>query len=538
MLAAPQGVSDQRMRISQHNEAVPQEATPPVSVSHFVNTIREYMPVILLSLLAVMTAYSIVALALYLASPRERVTELNFRLDFDGATKGEYPNGLKFSPTEIVAAPILLKVYEANELAQSLTFPKFRNSIFILEANAAYEALLAEYGGRLSDPKINAVDRERIQQEFELKRNSLSRNDYSINYRSVGKAELSDRTVAKVLNDVLTAWADRAVREQQVGAYRVSVLSPSVIDPTAVETADPVAAVQILRNKITQVILNTHEMANIPSVELIRTARERMSLDEIRLRLEDIVRFQLEPIVLEARDSSGANTAATIQFLESQLSYDQRRLAAKQEHINAIRDSLALYSNGSKDPASRGTSSSSPSPAGANEGEGTETVMPQISDTFLDRLMSLTRNAADSEYREKLVDELRMATTEAIPLEEAVSYDHRILTQMRAGPSGTSKDPSTVQVRLTRTRAEVKALVIAINEIYRSASAHLTPSTQLYSAGTSVTRNVRTPNPSRLAVWGLLVFLIAVPVIIIFCLLHKRVREEEEQELLDTTEAA
>lgn len=524
------------MRISQHNEPVPVEPAPPISVSHFVHTIREYMPVILLSLLAVMTAYSIVALALYLSSPRERVTSLSFRLDFDGATKGEYPNGLKFSPTEIVAAPILLKVYEANELSQSLTFPKFRNSIFILEANAAYEALLAEYGGRLSDPKLNAVDRERIQQEFELKRNSLSRNDYSINYRSIGKAELSDGTVAKVLNDVLTAWADRAVREQQVGAYRVSVLSPAVIDATAVETADPVAAVQVLRNKITQVILNTHEMANIPSVELIRTARERMSLAEIRLRLEDIVRFQLEPIVLEARDSNGANPAATIQFLESQLSYDQRRLAAKQEHINSIRDALALYSStGPPDIAGSGPKPSSADPKTA---EGSETVMPQISDTFLDRLMSLTRNAADAEYREKLVDELRIATIEAIPLDEAVSYDHRILTQMKAGPSGRSSEPATVQARLARTRAEVKALVVGINEIYRSASAHLTPSTQLYSAGTPVTRNIRTPNASRLIVWGALVFLISVPLIIIFCLLHKRVREEEAQALLETTEAA
>jgi hypothetical protein len=311
-----------------------------------------------------------------------------------------------------------------------------------------------------------------------------------------------------------------------------------VIDATAVETADPVAAVQVLRNKITQVILNTHEMANIPSVELIRTARERMSLAEIRLRLEDIVRFQLEPIVLEARDSNGANTAATIQFLESQLSYDQRRLAAKQEHINSIRDALALYSNTRAQDPSKGGISTSPSPADPKAAEGSETVMPQISDTFLDRLMSLTRNAADAEYREKLVDELRIATIEAIPLDEAVSYDHRILAQMRAGSSGRSSEPATVQARLAKTRAEVKALVVGINEIYRSASAHLTPSTQLYSAGTPVTRNIRTPNASRLGVWGGLVFLIAVPLIIIFCLLHKRVREEEAQELLDTTAAA
>ena len=80
---------------------------PAVSVSHLIHTLGKYLPAILLGMAAVMVVYIIVATAAYLLSPSQRSTSQAFRLDFKGADHGEYPNGVKFSTTEIVSAPIV-----------------------------------------------------------------------------------------------------------------------------------------------------------------------------------------------------------------------------------------------------------------------------------------------------------------------------------------------------------------------------------------------------------------------------------------------
>src|SRR5688572_14681334 len=86
----------------------------PVSVSHIVHTLQKYAGVIIISLLAIMIGYLLLAVLSYLMAPAIRVTTLPFRLDFEGATRGTYPNGRKFSSADILSTPILLAVYKKN----------------------------------------------------------------------------------------------------------------------------------------------------------------------------------------------------------------------------------------------------------------------------------------------------------------------------------------------------------------------------------------------------------------------------------------
>src|SRR5262249_5690638 len=135
--------------------------------------------------------------------------------------------------------------------------------------------------------------------------------------------------------------------EQHALDYRVSVLSPQILDEAEIGSGDPVIALEILRSKIYRVIDNIEEMNKLPSAELMKTA-DRMSLAEIRMRLEDIVRFRLEPLVGVARASGLVRQpSVTTHFLENQLAYDKRRLDAAQAAVKAARDSLVMY-NGEK----------------------------------------------------------------------------------------------------------------------------------------------------------------------------------------------
>src|SRR5258708_38410621 len=113
----------------------------PMSTSHLVHTLHAYGPAALLPAAAFAVLYIIVGVAIYVFSPTQRITSQQFRLDFEGASDARYPNGIKFSSSDITSTPILLKVFSDNHLDRFTTFPEFTRSMFVLKANLDYDRL-------------------------------------------------------------------------------------------------------------------------------------------------------------------------------------------------------------------------------------------------------------------------------------------------------------------------------------------------------------------------------------------------------------
>lgn len=509
---------------------------PGISVGHIVYVLRSYRTAIVLSLLAIGLACAIGSIAIYLRGRQETVTAQTFRLDFEGAGEGKYPNGTRFSTAEIIGGPTLLRAYNDNHLSEYLSFGDFSRSIFVLESNEQYELLAAEYQARLADPKLTAVDRERIQREFEEKRLSIAKNDYAISFtRRMRSRNIPEVVVRKVLLDVLSDWADFAVNNQHAMQYQVSILSPQILKPSAMELTDPVAGAELLRSKINRVITNIGSLQNLPGANLARTAGDRLSLEETRLRLEEMIRFRLDPLLAVALHSPGlvSDRSATLRFLELQLAYDQRELDATQRYAQATRDALAIY----EQPTAREQPSSAAAgdvrkPEASKGGAGSEALMPQLSDTFLDRLMTMTARGADVQFRQKLIDDYRKALDQTIPLQQAISYDTEILQQARSGaPTGPAVDPASVRQQLEAVRADASSLITTMNELFAVISRNISPSTQLFTiTAPPTTRAVSAYSLSRLLMYSILLILISIPVILALCLLHHRIREEEALE--------
>src|ERR1043166_5967584 len=266
-----------------HHPEIVEVVDRPISISHLVHTLRAYAPVILLSTAAVALIYVVTAVAVYVFSPAQRITTERFRIDFEGATEGKYPNGLKFTSSDIVSTPILLKVFQENGLDRFTTFPSFSRAVFVLESNPEYERLAADYQSRLNDPKLSAIDRERVLREWQAKAASIAKNDYSINWlRTRETMGVPETAVKKALIDVLQEWSRFVVNDQHVLRYRLTVLSPQTIS-TADGDGEPLVAIQVLRSQIYKVLQNIDELHGVPGAELVRSA-DGMSLEEIHLR--------------------------------------------------------------------------------------------------------------------------------------------------------------------------------------------------------------------------------------------------------------
>jgi hypothetical protein len=533
-----------------YNESIsrnPQaEDTPePIVISRFVHILASYRTTIILCLVSIMLAYAIIATFVYLTSPSQRVTSQRFRLDFERATEGRYPNGARFSIGDVIGTPILQHAFRSNELAGSMGFAQLTQSVFILESNAASDLLAADYQAKLADPRLSPVDRERIQSEYELKRQSISKNEYSINLvRRDGLRSMPEPIARKVLLDVLNTWADFAVNQQQVLSYRISVLSPAILQPSTVEMNDPIAAIEVLRGKTTQVIGNIKEIEGLPSGNLVRTKTDHISLPEVRLHLEEIIRFRLEPLVTRVR-ATGLITdpAATIRFIETQLAYDQRQLQAKLTEADTARQAIALYEQRASTEGPRPElTATAPSKVERRpeSNAGNETVTPQLNDTFLDRLLTLNDRAADAKFRQELVDKYREAIIATIPIQQAVAYDTQLLNQLRtATPAASRADAAAARAEIEAIRADISALIEKSNELYTLISSNMTPSTQLFTlTSPPTTQTIRAVNLFRLALYGLMLGLISIPVIIVGCLVHNRIREEEAAESQSAPERA
>ncbi|MDP9361712.1 MAG: hypothetical protein M3P29_09695 [Acidobacteriota bacterium] len=432
---------------------------------------------------------------------------------------------------------MLLRVYQANDLKRFIGFETFARSVFVLESNREYDQLAAEYQARLADPKLTTVDRERIQKEFEGKRASLNKSGYSLSFVSSGEtAGIPRLTLAKVLSDILATWARQAAVEKRVLDYQVPALSMNILERTIVSPDDFVVALVILRSKINDITANIEQLSKIPGIELVRAPSTRGSLQEVRLEIQDITRFRIEPLIKQARTGGLArNPIEVVRILESALTFDQRALTAAQQRESAVKDALAIYQ---EERAGKERSQGTPA-SGQRPSAPAETVMPQLGESFLDKVVDLTNQTADRAYRQKLVDEIKQSALAIVPIQMAVTYDAQVLNEFKAGQAASrasEADLAEMRQQWNQVHGDVARTLTQINEIYTVASKQLNPVTELFSVtGPVQARADRAVSLSRLLLYGILVFLISIPVVIGGCLIHNRIREEEEMEAVAHT---
>jgi hypothetical protein len=306
------------------------------------------------------------------------------------------------------------------------------------------------------------------------------------------------------------------------------VLSPEILAPTAIEKTDPMIATHMLRARTVRLLDNVAVLQKLPGSELARAGSNRMSLEEVRMRMQEIQRYQIEPLVSRIR-ASGIATSVTLHFLHDQLDYDQLQLAAARKQADSVRETLAMYEQSLSGVQQARTSSSQTSD---NRPSG-ETVMPQLSDTFIDRLGDLVRNSTDAQFRQQIASDYRRALEAVIPLEQAVSYDTLLLgdAQKSIG-AGSRLDAAAITAEVEACRNELQTLVARMNEIYREISRSVYSTSQLVTiTAPPSTRVSHAVDPMKLVLWGIVVMLLSLPLVVLGCVLHNRVREEEEHVL-------
>lgn len=394
---------------------------------------------------------------LYLAfQPTAWSATLVFRPVFEGADKGEYPNGLPFSSADITANSVVAQVFTKNSLQTYCPINAFRAGLVVQEASSALQFLNAEFQARLSDARLTVVERQRLQDEFAARRAALPR-EYGLRFiRPTECASLPREVVIKVMSEVLEAWAVESQDRRGVLKVRTAVLSPEVfLLPDAANTALFVRA-DLVRTAIARVIANITEVEKLPGAELVRVGENRVALAEVRLRLEDLMQARLDPLIGIAGRGLGRES---IQWVTQAFETASSQLRAAETRTEAYRQALREYSGVPTAPsASTGSSGGRAQPS-----SDVQALTPQIDRTFIEGIVALSET--NTAFRQEITRLVIDASLETANRTQLVEHYHGLLASMK-DQSGASLPAEQVSGRLAILTAEAKETTRLFNEIY------------------------------------------------------------------------
>jgi len=492
------------------------------SLVQFIRALPGYFEPLAAVTIACGVGYLLLAIAFFLSRPVQRNTTLGFRLEFAGADRGEYPNGLRFSGSDIIVSPVLKSVFDANDLGRFIAFNEFSRSVVVLESNAALDQLSREYEAKLANPKLTTVERERLEAQFDEKRSSLRKNEYSLVLSTRERLTHLPRVVAsKVMQDILRTWADFAANRQQVLLYRVPLVSEQGIAAQMNGTEnDILTSLLALRTAARALHGDIDNLRKLPGAEVIRSSTRRLSLSELDLLLSQLERTRLEYAISGAIRTRALNPARTVGVLESHLAYDTAALAAAENHVRILRDSLDDYEQ-------RNPEAPAPSAAEPAKPASGENVTSQVNETFLSQIVELARTASDLEYRKEYVKDIREAALITVPLKATVDYERALLAELRESPSGEPVALDSLQTEKERIVKDLQSVARDLSDIRRILSGSLTASGQLYTITQPPAAVVeRSVSLLRLALIGLAVVIMTAAGGIAAAYVHYRLRTD------------
>jgi hypothetical protein len=457
------------------------ERTDEFSLQPYIDTLRARRRTIGLIALAIAAVYVVVALASLFRAPSEQLSSVQFRLLFEGAERGQYPNDTPFSPMEIVAPPVITEVFRINDLQRFGEYKDWKDALYVQQSSPALDMLTYEYQTRLADARLTPVDRVRIEEEFRSKREAMTDPSYTLTLRRNQRfARLPADLSEKILNDTLKVWAEQAELRKGVLKYQAPIISSRIVTRESLEALDYIAAADRLRSQALRVMRSIEEMSKLPGALTIRTAKDDVTLPELRARLDDVLRFELEPLIGLIRAEGLTKEPRMLDVYASSIAFQlQLDKAEAEARARAVKQALGDYINQ--------TSSGTVATSARGDANGGGNVTPQLSESFLDKLqeMSALTQKGELEYRRRLTDQGIAENRLAASYEREMAYYDELAKGLRAMRPSSSASPGLLESVRGRMKAAFDSVDRATNQLttlYQEMSAHnLNPAARLFA---------------------------------------------------------
>ena len=404
-----------------------------------------------------------------------------FHFTFPTAETGRYPNGVPFSINEILDPAILDVVYEQLEIAKyGIERERFYGGFSIRPFAATGLEIAERFRQQLLDRRLSFAERERIEQQLRNQLEAASRGAAELSFLVHSRLAFPVAVGRAIVQKVPFEWARQLIEKK--GVLRIPGFS-------GVDNVVPLAAVQQLPLPLRIVaVLQANrlldgriaEMSSTPGVLTARDPATGKSIRDIGRDIRDLELYRLNPLratLVGSRFDDGGITLE--QVIEQRIRDIELAIADVTAQAAAVGDMLSEYvqaSTGLKGIAieKRGLGGAPPATADA---------VPQVGDSFIDRIITLTRRDRDlDQAQEALLSTRVMAQLDlngsAIALRGEQSRWKELLADARADRGDRKELDEAARARLVeaigQAANEANVMWAAISRIEKQFAANRT----------------------------------------------------------------
>jgi len=240
----------------------------------------------------------------------------------------------------------------------------------------------------------------------------------------------------------------------------------------------------------------------------VRVGERRLSLPDISNDIQRALRFYIEPLGRELVSDPAAAPLFQDALRAAVLNRDEAKRL-----LGGLQDSLRLYEQGTTGP---GSVSAPAQGAPANQA-ASGAVAPQVSESFLDRIVQLSNRAANQEYRQKLAERIIEQSQAAARLEKEAAF----LTALAGTPS-KSMNLAQAVLRLREAEKQIAASAADAIAAYDLISkTNLAPATALFAPSSPVSFwSESALRRSQVLLFGVLLLLLSLAGGVVACSFH------------------
>jgi hypothetical protein len=480
-------------------------------------TMWGYRRVVLLALLIVATAHTVIGGYMFLSQPVVHSASLPFRPVFSSASIGRYPSGLGYSESDVISSTVLSAVFEKNQLSHYLDFQTFSNSVTVLQSGNGRELLQLEYAAKLSDPRLTQIERTKLESEFDSKLQTVPL-EYTLTLVSPPSGwKLPPIVAEKTLTDILQTWATQAVELRGATSYQLSLVSANSLGLDDASNTDYVRRADTIRGKLHRLAQAIELLEKLPGGLVMRGGEKNLTLPELRSRIEDLLKYEVEPLFGQiAQSGLVADSASALRYLREQLARAERDAQDAEGRRRAISDAFRTYVNDGAEQAKNSLGS-----ATAKSDSG---VTPQLSESFLDRIIALGGRQTDVAYRQAIVSRMEAEALKKVTMDREVEFYKGAIVAVQTGAGRNASEAARKSMTDSIDRVFKTAFDTATqaNQLYASLSAHnLNPQTQLYAVTGGLRYQSQRPMSFQtLVLFGLIELLATFVIAVGACLVH------------------
>lgn len=316
---------------------------------------------------------------------------------FPSREAGTYPNGVAFSPTDLLSPAVLSEVHDRNQLdTAGVSLDAFLSLVAVSPYSPLADSVSERYRAKLGTRNISFEERRALEAEFAAQLAAVSNHGVLITLQIPSTSPITEDMARKILADIPTVWSDVYINRLGAVAFGAAVSGGALVDENLLQSLDYPLQYDYLEQHIDKASARIDQIAKLPGATSLQLTGSGKSIADLRRELDTLEDFSvvraLLPLVDQGLSRAPEQTVLSYRNAIRQLQFSKR---ASDQRVEAVSEVLRDVER----PETQGAS------VGANPtaAESFPTVT-QIDGALIDRVIDLSSRGPEFGFRRELLD--------------------------------------------------------------------------------------------------------------------------------------